>query len=84
MHTNNRRSNTKLYQNPQPAKCFGYVTQFFFLNCAVFTQQTNNLQLLFVCCVKTAQFKKKIVICTQRDGNNQIQICNSGCLQPYK
>ena len=30
------------------------------------------MQPLFVCCIKTAQFNK-IVICTQRDGNNQIQ-----------
>ena len=30
------------------------------------------MQPLFVCCVKTEQFNK-IVICTQRDGNNQIQ-----------
>ena len=29
------------------------------------------INYLFVCCVKTAQFNK-IVICTQRDGNNQI------------
>jgi len=31
------------------------------------------LQLLFVCCVKTVQFSK-FVTCTQRDGNNPIQI----------
>ena len=31
------------------------------------------MQLLFVCCVKTVQFNK-FVTCTQRDGNNQIQI----------
>jgi len=31
------------------------------------------LQPLFVCCVKTAQFIKT-VICTQRDGNNQVQV----------
>jgi len=31
------------------------------------------LQPLFVCCVKAAQFNK-IVICTQRDGNNQIEV----------
>ena len=29
------------------------------------------MQPLFVCCVKTAQFNK-IVVCTQRGGNNQI------------
>ena len=33
----------------------------------------NNLQLLFVCCVKTAQFNKT-VIRTQRDGNSQIHV----------
>jgi len=34
------------------------------------------LQLLFVCCVKTAQFNKSVT-CTQRDGNNQIQVVTS-------
>jgi hypothetical protein len=29
------------------------------------------LQLLFVCCVKTAKFNKPLT-CTQQDGNNQI------------
>ena len=33
----------------------------------------NNLQPLFVCCVKTAQFNK-IVIYTQRDRNSQIHV----------
>ena len=32
----------------------------------------NNLQPIFVCCVKTALFNK-IVIYTQRDGNSQIK-----------
>ena len=29
--------------------------------------------MVYICCVKTAKFNK-IVICTQRDGNNQIQV----------
>jgi len=32
-----------------------------------------NLQLSFVCCVKSVQFNK-FVTCTQRDGNNPIQV----------
>jgi hypothetical protein len=47
------------------------------LNYAVFTQQTNNG-------CKLLQLVNKIVICTQRDGNNQIQKLHAFCYVAVK
>ena len=43
-----------------------YITFYILLNYIILTN---------VCCVKTVQFNK-FVTCTQRDGNNQIQVLN--------